>query len=156
MNINYTIFGQSLTFLIFVFFCMKYVWPALIGVMAEREKRIAEGLDAANRADKDLVLAQKDATKRIAAAKEQAAKIVEQANQRATSIVEESKETAKVEGERIKAGAHAEIDREISQAREELRGKVSSLALSGAEKILGTSIDISSHNAMLDKLASEL
>ena len=156
MNINLTLIGQSITFLAFVFFCMKFVWPALIGVMQDREKRIAEGLEAADRADKDLELAQKKATEQIHEAKEQAAQIIEQANKRASQIVEEAKEQASAEADRIKAAAGAEVEREISQAREELRGQVATLALAGAEKVLGESVDAKTHSAMLDKLAAEL
>lgn len=156
MNINLTLIGQSLTFLVFVFFCMKFVWPALIGVMQDREKRIAEGLEAANRADKDLELAQKKATEQLREAKEQAATIIDSANKRASQVVEEAKEQAKAEAERIKVAAEAEVEREISQAREELRGQVSVLALAGAEKVLGASVDAKAHAEMLDKLAAEL
>lgn len=156
MNINLTLIGQSITFLIFVLFCMKYVWPALLGVMQQREKRIADGLEAATRADKDLELAQKKAVEQLSESKQQAASIIEQANKRATQIIEEAKEAAVAEAERIKGAANAEIEREISQAREELRGKVATLALVGAEKVLGSSIDASSHNEMLDKLAADL
>lgn len=156
MNINYTLIGQSLTFLVFVFFCMKFVWPALLGVMQERENRIAQGLENADKADKDLELAKKNAVEQMKEAKDQAATIVEQANKRASQIVEEAKEAATAEADRIKAQAEAEVERQVSQAREELRGKVSQLALSGAEKILGSSIDAAAHNAMLEKLAAEL
>ncbi len=156
MNINLTLIGQSITFLVFVAFCWKYVWPALLGVMQDREKRIADGLEAADRADKDLELAQKKATEQLREAKEQAAQIIDQANKRASQIVEEAKEQAKAEGDRIKAAAQAEVDREISQAREELRGQVATLALVGAEKVLGASVDAKAHAEMLDKLAAEL
>ncbi|MFL0803625.1 MAG: F0F1 ATP synthase subunit B [Agarilytica sp.] len=156
MNINLTLIGQSLTFLVFVFFCMKFVWPALLGVMQEREQRIAQGLENADKADKDLELAKQHAVEQMKEAKDQAATIVEQANKRASQIVEEAKEAATVEADRVKAQAEAEVERQVSQAREELRGKVSTLALSGAEKILGSSIDASAHNAMLEKLAAEL
>lgn len=156
MNINLTLIGQSLTFIAFVFFCMKVVWPALLGVMEAREQKIAQGLEHAEQADKDLELAKQQAGKQLREAKEQAAAIVEQANKRASQIVEEAKEQAKVEAERIKAAADADVAREVSQAREELRGKVAVLALAGAEKILGNSVDASAHNAMLDKLAAEL
>ncbi|VUD63926.1 ATP synthase subunit b [Thalassocella blandensis] len=156
MNINLTIIGQSLTFIVFILFCMKYVWPALISVMEEREKKIADGLEKADMAEKDRELAKKEAAKQIKEAKEKAAEIIEQANKRATQIVEEAKETAVTEADRIKAAAQAEVERQVSHAREELRSKVAVLALSGAEKVLGESIDASSHNAMLDKLAAEL
>lgn len=156
MNINLTLIGQSITFIFFVLFCMKFVWPVLIGVMAEREKRIGDGLEAADRASKDLELAQKKAVGQLTEAKKQAASIVDQANKRAGQIVDEAKEQAVVAGDQIKSAAEAEIDREVSQAREELRSKVSMLALAGAEKILGASIDAAKHNDMLDKLAAEL
>jgi len=156
VNINLTLIGQSLTFIAFVFFCMKVVWPALLGVMEAREQKIAKGLEDAERADKDLELAKEQAGKQLREAKEQAAAIVEQANKRASQIVEEAKEQAKAEAERIKAAANADVAREVSQAREELRGKVAVLALAGAEKILGNSVDAGAHNAMLDKLAAEL
>ncbi len=156
MSITLTLIGQSLTFLAFVFFCMKFVWPVLLSVMQDREKRIADGLMAAERADKDLELAQQRATQRLKEAKEQAASIIDQANKRASQIVDEAKEQAVAEGARIKAAASAEVEREVSQAREELRGKVASLALVGAEKVLGASIDASVHNAMLNKLAADL
>ncbi len=156
MNINLTIIGQSLTFLLFVFFCMKFVWPVLIGVMKDREQRIATGLEAADRADKDLELAQKKAMEKLREAKEQASNIIDQANKRSAQIVDEAKEQARAEGDRIKAAAEAEVEREISQAREALRGEVAALALVGAEKVLGASVDAKAHASMLDKLAAEL
>lgn len=156
MNINATLIGQSITFLIFVLFCMKYVWPALLSIMEAREKRIAEGLESAEKADKDLELAKQRASQQLKEAKQEAASIVELANKRASQIVDEAKEQAVVEAQRIKDLAHAEVDREVSQAREKLRNQVSILALAGAEKILGKTIDASVHNAMLEKFAAEL
>ena len=156
MNINLTLIGQSITFLFFILFCMKVVWPALLGVMQAREQKIAKGLENAERADKDLELAKKEAGKKLTKAKNQAATIVEQANKRASQIVDEAKVQAQLEAERIKTAAHAEVDRQVSQAREELRRKVSVLAIAGAEKILGASVDANAHNTMLDKLAAEL
>lgn len=156
MNINATLIGQSIAFILFVLFCMKYVWPALLSVMQAREKRITEGLEMAERADKDLELAKQKVVQQLKEAKEQASVIVEQANKRANQIIEEAKEQAVQEGQRIKASAQAEVDREIARAREQLRTQVTVLALIGAEKVLGRTIDPSVHNEMLDKLAAEL
>jgi F-type H+-transporting ATPase subunit b len=156
VNINLTLIGQSITFLFFVFFCMKFVWPALIGVMETREKRIAQGLDNADKADKDLELAKQNAAAQIKEAKEQAATIIDAANKRASQIVADAKVQAVTEAERIKVSAQAEIEREITQAREQLRSKVAGLVLVGAEKVLGAAIDANAHNQMLDKLAAEL
>jgi len=156
VNINLTLIGQIIAFAVFVAFCMKFVWPPLINAMQERAKKIADGLDAANRAERDLKLAQEKATSQMREAKEQAAQVIEQANKRANQIIDEAKETARQEGERLKAAAQAEIDQEVNRAKETLRTRVSELAVAGASKILETSIDVEKHNALLDKLAEEL
>lgn len=156
MNINLTLIGQSITFMVFIWFCMKFVWPALISIMEEREKKIADGLQAADRADKDLELAQQKATQQLREAKEQGAAIVDQANKRAVQIVEEAKEAARAEGERLKVAAQAEIEQQSNRAKEELRGKVAALALAGAEKVLQARIDESAHSDLVNKLAAEL
>lgn len=156
MNINATFWGQTITFLFFVGFCWKFVWPALIGVMAEREKKIEDGLQAAERADKDLELAQKKATEQLKEAKAQAASIIEQANKRASQIVEEAKDQARAEGDRLKAAAQSDIEQETNRAKEVLRAQVASLALAGATKVLGKSVDEKAHNDLLNQLAAEL
>lgn len=156
MNINLTLIGQIIAFAVFVAFCMKFVWPPLINAMQERAKKIADGLDAANRAERDLKLAQEKAGSQLREAKEQAAQIIEQANKRAGQIIEEAKESASQEGDRLKAAAQAEIDQEVNRAKETLRNQVSALAVAGASKILETSIDVEKHNELLNKLAEEL
>ncbi len=156
MNINLTLIGQTVTFFVFVWFCAKFVWPALIAVMVEREKKIADGLQAAERADKDLELAQKKADEQVSEAKTKAAEIVDQANKRAAQIVDDAKDQAKAEADRMIVAAKAEIEQEANRAKEELRGKVAALAVAGAEKILEQSIDAKSHNDLVGKLAAEL
>ena len=156
MNINLTLIGQMIAFVVFVWFCMRFVWPPILAAMAEREKKISEGLAAADRASHDLELAQEKAVERLKEAKEEAAGIVESANKRANQIVEEAKDAAVVEADRVKAAAQAEIEQETNRAREALRGQVAALSLAGAEKVLGAEIDQSAHNDLVEKLAREL
>lgn len=156
MNINLTLLAQLISFAIFVWFCRKYVWPPIINAMQERQKEIADGLSAAERAQADLQLAQDSAADKLREAKQEASGIIEQANKRASQIVDEAKDQARTEGGRLKDAAQAEIDQEYNRAREQLRAKVATLAVTGAEKILQTSVDQSAHQQMLDKLASEL
>ena len=156
MNINLTLFGQMVTFAIFVWFCMKFVWPVIITAMEERQQKIADGLDAADRAMRDLAAAQDKATDQMKEAKQEAAGIVDQANKRANQIVEEAKQQAITEGDRLKVAAEAEIEQEINRAKEALRSQVASLVITGAEKVLQDNIDAAKHGEMLDKLAAEL
>jgi F-type H+-transporting ATPase subunit b len=151
-----TLFGQMASFAVFVWFCMKFVWPALTRALEERKNKIADGLDAADRAMRDLELAQGKATEQLKEAKQEAAALIEQANKRANQIVEEAKDKARAEGERLKATAQAEIEQEANRVREELRAKVAALALAGAEKILEASIDENANRELVDKLAAQL
>lgn len=156
MNINLTLFGQSITFLLFVWFCKAFVWSAIRNAMDERERQIADGLEAADRASKDLELAQKKASQNLRKAKEEAAAIIDAANKRANQIVEEAKVAAREEGDRLKTAARAEIEQEANRAKEVLRAQVAGLALAGAEKILQATIDQNTHKELVENLASGL
>jgi len=156
VDINATIFGQTIAFFFFVWFCMKYVWPPLMNAIEERQAKIAEGLEASERGEKDLQLAQDKATQFLTDAKVQAAEIVDQANKRHAQIVDSAKGDAREEAAKIKAGADAEIEQEINRAKEQLRSQVAGLAVQGAEKILARSIDADVHQDILDKLATEI
>ncbi|MDO6680832.1 MULTISPECIES: F0F1 ATP synthase subunit B [unclassified Oceanobacter] len=156
MNMNLTMLGQLIAFAIFVWFCMKFVWPPLTSAMQERVKKIADGLDAANRAERDLELAQEKAISELRESKEKAAEIIEQANKRANQIIDEAKETARAEGDRLVAAAQAEVEQEVNRAKEVLRKQVSELAVAGATKILSKSVDASAHADLLNQLTEEL
>ena len=156
MNINLTMIGQAIAFFLFVVFCMKYVWPPIMEALKDRQKKIADGLDAADRASRDLDLAQEKAKQALREAKVQAAELIEQANKRSAQIVDEAKEQARDEGERLIVAAKAEIDQESNRAKEVLRTEVAAIAVAGAEKILQTSIDSNVHSDLLNKLATEL
>lgn len=156
MNINYTIIGQAIAFAIFVVFCMKFVWPPLIAAINERQRKIADGLDAAEKAKADLVIAEQEVEQELAAAKAKAAALIEQANKSANQLIEDAKVQAQAEGERIRQQAQAAIDQEINQARESLRVQVAELSVLGAEKILQDKVDEQKHASMLEQLAAKL
>ena len=156
MSINLTMLGQLVSFVLFVLFCMKFVWPPLTEIMRQRQKDIAEGLEKAAAAEAQLADANSAAEEELEEAKKQAAELIAQANARASQIVEEAKAKAGEEGERILADAQSKIEHEVNQAREALRAQVSVLAVEGAEKILEASVDREAHQDMLNKLAASL
>ncbi|MFP6807853.1 MAG: F0F1 ATP synthase subunit B [Pseudomonadales bacterium] len=156
MSINLTMLGQLISFVMFVLFCMKFVWPPLTEIMRARQKLIAEGLEKATAAEKQLEQANESAAVELDEAKKQSADLISQARARATQLVEEAKDTAKEEAARIIQGAQAEIDQEINRAREQLRSQLGELAIEGAEKILESTIDRSIHEDMLNKLSAQL
>ena len=156
MDINATLFGQTIAFIFFVWFCMKKVWPPLIGAIEERQQKIEEGLAASDQAEKDLQLARDKATAQLKEAKAQAAEIIEQAKKRATTLVDEETKRGHEEREKIIAQGHTEIEAERNRAKEDLRKQVATLAVVGAEKILAREINQDAHNDILDKLVAEL
>jgi F-type H+-transporting ATPase subunit b len=156
VNINVTLLGQMITFSLLVYFTMKKVWPPIMQAMQERQKRIADGLAAAERGAHEQELAAEKAALTISEAKQQAAEVINQAQKRAGEIIDEAKTQAREEGQRQLAAAQAEIGQETTRAREQLRGEVSALALAGAEKVLGREIDAKAHGELLKSLTAEL
>lgn len=156
MNINATLFGQMISFVVFVWFTMKFVWPHIVGAMAERKAKIADGLAAAERGKLDLELAQERAKGTLHDAKDKAGEIITQAQKRAAEIVEDAKEDARTEGQRLLVAAQADIEQETNRAREQLQEKVALLAVAGAEKILQKEIDAGKHKGILDSISSEI
>lgn len=154
MEINATIIGQFITFAILVWFTMKYVWPPITKVMHDREKKIAAGLEAAERSKRELEMAEHKAFSIIREAKQQASQIIEQANSHSAQLVEEAKTQAKLEGKRIVELAQGDIDREVTQAKEVLRLQLGALAVAGAEKIIQRKLDPSIHHDLLNELAA--
>jgi F-type H+-transporting ATPase subunit b len=151
-----TLFGQSFAMLVFVWFCMKYIWPPIMNAIEERQTEIADGLAAAERGQQSLDKAQVEAEEVIADARKQATGILDQAHARASDIVSDGKADGVKERERQIAAASAEIEQESNRAREELRGQVSAIAVASAEKILKREIDSSTHEDILSNLAAEL
>lgn len=156
MNLNATMFIQSLVFLILAWVTMKFIWPPLITALEERQKKIAEGLAAADKGEKSLSEAKSAANELIKEARVQATKIIEQANRRSTEVIEEARGTAIAEGQRLLADAQQEVALQSSRAREQLRSEVASIAVAGAGKLLGREVDAKAHAELLEQLAVEI
>jgi F-type H+-transporting ATPase subunit b len=156
MNINATLILQSIAMMIFVWFCMKFVWPPLLKAMDERREKIADGLAASDRAEKELAAAKIEAGEQIKQARDKAGEIVDQANQRHSQILDQAKDDALSERQRQVSAAEADISQAANQAREELRASVASLAVLGASKVLEKEIDADAHRELLDKLITEI
>ncbi len=156
MNFNATLIGQMITFAVFVWFCMKFIWPPLIAALEERNARISEGLAAAQRGQQDLEEAEAKVKESLNEAKAQAQEIINQAQKRANEIVDDAKESAREEADKTVAAASVEIEQQVSAAREQLRKEVSTIALAGAERILKREIDAKAHADVLDELVEQI
>ena len=156
MNINLTLIGQTVTFIIFVWFCMKFIWPPIMNALNERRKTISDGLAAAEQGQREREKGQMDANELVEEAKSQAQEIIARAEKRGTEVVADAKNDAQTEGERILNAARGEIEMEANRTREQLRVQVAQLAVAGAEKILAKEVDAKAHEKMLSDLADNL
>jgi F-type H+-transporting ATPase subunit b len=156
MEINATLIGEVIAFLIMIALTMKFVWPPLTRAIEERQHKIAEGLEAADRARKELADADARVAEEIKAARAESAAIIERANQQATQIVDKARTDALMEAAKLKAAAQADIDNMAHRARAELRGQVAQLAVAGAEKILKREINADAHKALIEQLVAEI
>jgi F-type H+-transporting ATPase subunit b len=154
MNLNATILAQMIIFAMVVWVAMKFLWPQITESMQARQRRIAEGLAAGDRGQKELAAAETRVAEIVKGARERALAIEQQAHVRANEIVEAARQTALGEGQRLLESARAQVALETQKAREDLRRQVGALAVSGAEKIIGREINASTHAQLLDKLAA--
>ncbi|MHB8453331.1 MAG: F0F1 ATP synthase subunit B [Acidiferrobacterales bacterium] len=156
MNVTATLFGQMLTFAVLVAFVWRFLWGPLTGMLAERNKRVADGLAAGEKGKRELELAEKRVVELLREAKQQTAEILAQAEKRSSEIIDEAKSHARVEAENILTGARTEITREMNAAREQLRASVAELSVIGAARILEKEIDAKSHARMLEAVVRQL
>jgi len=156
VSINATLLIQMIAFMLLIWFVNKVLWAPLSKLMEDRQKKIADGLSAAEKGKHELELAEQKAKDVLKDAKTQAQNILGQAEKRGSEIVEDAKVKATEEADRIKASAQAEIEQEVSRAREGLRKEVASIAISGAEKILRKEVDAAAHNDMLETLVKSI
>ena len=135
---------------------MRFVWPPITQALSERQNKIADGLAAGERGQRELELAQQKSTVLLKEAKAEAADIIDKANKRGQAIIDESKENARTEGARLLDVAQGEIAQEVARAKQQLRDQVTQIAVLGAEKIIAKQIDEASNRALIDNLIDEL
>jgi F-type H+-transporting ATPase subunit b len=156
MNFNLTLIGQMISFAVFVWFTMTYVWTPIVKALDARKTKVAEGLAAAEHGHKEQELGRKRALESMHAAKVHASEVIGQAQRRATEIIEQAKQDARAEGEGMLVSARAELEQETNRAREGLREKVGELAVAAAQKILEKEINAAAHKSIVDSFAKQI
>lgn len=156
MSINATFIGQIIVFLILLWFFAKFVVPPLAAATAERQRKIADGLAAAEKGQKDLSQAKQAADEVMRDARTKAVQILDQAQHRANELIDQAKNSAIAEGERLIAAAQQQTDLAATRAREALRKEVAALAVAGASQVIGREVDAKTHSELLDRLVTQI
>ena len=156
MNLNATLFIQTIVLVILGLFTMKFIWPPLIRALDERRQKIADGLAAAEEGNKSLNDAQRKAGQLDADARARAQVLIAETEKRAQAIVDAAKVQAKTEGDRLIAAAKDEAEQQVVRAKTVLRDQVAALAVAGAEQILQREVDAKVHAELLNQLKAKL
>jgi F-type H+-transporting ATPase subunit b len=156
MDFNLTLIGQTVAMIVFVWFCMKFIWPPVMKAIEQRRKEIADGIAAGEKGQRELAEARHGSEAILADARQKAMQVVDLAHKRGNDLVAEAKTTAAAEGQRLVSQAKGEIANEQNRARDGLRKEVAALALAGATKVLGREVDAKAHAQLLDELAADL
>ncbi|PMH46819.1 F0F1 ATP synthase subunit B [Vibrio sp. 10N.286.49.B3] len=156
MNLNASMFGQAISFVIFVWLCMKYVWPPLTAMLDERQKEIAQGLRHTENASKELALAKENGAQLISDAKESVNKMLEQGSQRRQQIIDEAVTEAEQEKARIIAKGKTDIEAERQRVRRELKAEMADLVIESAEKLINRNLDTQTNRELVNKFISEI
>jgi F-type H+-transporting ATPase subunit b len=156
MDFNLTLIGQTIAMIVFVWFCMKFIWPPVMQAIEQRRKEIADGIAAGEKGQRELAEARHGADAILQEARHKATQVADIAHRRSTEVIAEAKNVAISEGERLIAAARTEVTTSQTKARDALRREVAAIALTGASKVLGREVDAKAHAALLDELAAEL
>ncbi len=156
MNINLTLIIQMIVFALLVWATMSFAWPPLMRAVEERQKKIAQGLAAADRGEQELQQARAGAEAILREARERAGQIIDQAQHRANDIMEQARAGASQEGQRLVASAQQQIGLEAARARESLRREVGGIVVAAASKLLEREIDASAHQDLINELAAQI
>ncbi|WP_394127723.1 F0F1 ATP synthase subunit B [Vibrio hepatarius] len=156
MNLNATMLGQAISFAIFVWLCMKYVWPPLVVLLDERQKEIAQGLRHTEDAAKELALARANCDQLIEQAKKDVNKMIEQGQKRRAQLIEESVKEAEIEKARVIAQGELEIESERNRVRQELKAEMSDLVIQSAQKLINKNLDTATNRQLIDQMIKDI
>jgi F-type H+-transporting ATPase subunit b len=156
VNINLTLIVQMVVFALLVFAVMKWLWPPILDAMEERSRKIAEGLAAADKGERELAEARSKADALVREVRERAREIIDHAQHRANEMMQEARGAASAEAARLVAAAQQQIQLDTARARESLRREVAGIAVRAASKLLAREIDARKHADLLDQLAAQI
>jgi F-type H+-transporting ATPase subunit b len=156
MNITATLFGQMITFVIFVWFIKAYLWEPLTQAMEDRTNKISEGLASAELGEKKIEEANIEYNKIVDDAKQKASDVIAMAQQQSGLMIDDAKITSKKEADKIISLSNQQLAQDVNIAKEQLKNDISRIAIECAEKIIKAEIDEEKHKAIFDDAIKEL
>lgn len=156
MNLNATIIGQAIAFAFFVWFCLKFVWPPITSVLKQRQQKIADGIENAEKAEKNFQLAEVEMQKKVEEGKKKAQEIIAQAHQQADLVIDKAKTEAQAQANRITSQANDNLETMRNKVREELKDEMGTVMVQSLEQILGKSLSAEIDKKYIEQVAKQL
>jgi len=150
------IFWEIVSFVILLFVLYKFAFPGILSVLEEREKKIKDSLDQAERHRSEAELKLKEYEAKLNSAAKEAEGLLTAAKDRAQRLMEENEQRMTVEAERIKGDATREIDQERRKAIQDIRAQTTDMALMVAEKVVQRSLNEADHRKFADEALEAL
>lgn len=155
LTLNATLVVQLVTFLLTLLVLYRVAWGPVLKALEARQKRIQEGLEAAQKAQQDREAAERAYAERLAEARQEAQRMLDQATRMGETLRQELEQKARQQANQIIEQARAEIDRERLKALQDLRRQVADLAVLAAGRVIGESLDGQKHRELIERTISE-
>jgi F-type H+-transporting ATPase subunit b len=155
LTLNATLVVQLITFLLTLLFLYRVAWGPVLKALEARQKRIQEGLEAAQKAQEDRAAAERAYAEKLAEARQEAQRMLDQATKMGETLRQELEQKARQQASQIIEQARAEIDRERLKALQDLRRQVADLAVLAAGRVIGESLDGQKHRELIERTISE-
>jgi F-type H+-transporting ATPase subunit b len=147
---------QIIAFIILFAVLRKYLFRPLLEIMARREKEIADGLEAGERAKRELATIGQERDRMLASAREEGRQQVRQAVREGEEARERILAEAREEAQQIRQRARDSVELEREEAMLQLRREVVELALLAARQAVLTSLDEPRHRQAIDDFVASL
>jgi F-type H+-transporting ATPase subunit b len=147
--------SQLVNFLVLLVILQRFLYKPILNMLHQRQERIRESMDYAERVKQEAERAQEDYAKKMDESRHEAQSIITQATQQGERAREEILARAQDEAKEIKAKAMTDVEYERKRVMAELRDQVADLAVLAAGRVLGKELDAKTHRQVVADFLSE-
>jgi F-type H+-transporting ATPase subunit b len=155
LTLNGTLIAQLLIFLVMLGVLYRFAWGPLLKILNERRERIQQGVEATERAKRELEEAERERQAKLEEARREAQAILDRIAKQGEDLRKELEAKAREQAEGLILRARAEIQQERAKAVEDLREQVADLAVMAAGRIIGESLDAKKHRELIERTIEE-
>ncbi len=146
---------QLIAFIVFIWLLWRFALGPITRVLDQRQERIKESLDAADRMRLELAATAQRNEEQLAEARRQAQQIVIQAREAGEATLARSREEAGKQADEYLARAESTLRQETQQARLQLRQEVADLSVMAASRIVRRELDPATQAQLVEETLTQ-